>query len=496
MSHNYRYTPPRRRASQRKRESLSLSPRSALRNARDRVDRAEARVFHLLWVFLPAPSVGKRVAFQHLVVSRFLSDMAQQALLFGVLVALARHGASSFQIALVGIAALIPPATLGLYGGIAADALSKRVALVGTYGLQATLCFLVPVVLGTTVLDVMLLLLAVHALAQISLPAESSAIPLVASDEELASATSLIGMASAVGMGLGAALVGPVVVRVFGVNVMIYLAGILLLVAASRVFNVPSVTQRAEAKYETPRAAVRTALDWLVHHPAVLTMIVVGVLSGTANTIIQTLGPRYVQSALGVDPADAAYVFAPSTVGLILALIVAPLAIRLFHERVSALVGLFLTVTAVFLLGMVGTVSGIVDPVNPLRVTGLIGINLGEKLRTAGFLALPLAFGVSLTSASIQTYINRRVPVRFQGRTFAMQSWLRNGTAIFPLLGFGALATVFGMEKVLLITPVVLIGLGYGLVYWAIRIAGLALPGRREVFESFLEESPQIARDL
>ncbi len=459
------------------------TPRSAFRAARDRADAAEARVFRFLWGFLPAPAVAKHVSFQHLLASRFLSDMAQQALLFGVLVAITRHGASSFQVAVVGIAALIPPATLGLYGGMAADALPKRVALVGTYGFQAALCFLVPLVLGTSIFDVMLLILAVNALGQISGPAELSALPLVANDKELASATSLLGMASAVGMGLGAALIGPVIVRVFGVTVMLYVAGVLLLIAASRVFNVPSVSHRPEVKYEAPRAAIRTALSWLVRHPPVFTMIVVGVLSGTANTTIQTMGPRYVQSALGVDPAEAAYVFAPSTVGLLLALLVAPLAIRLCGERISAFVGLLLTATALFLLGMVGTVSGLVDPVNPLRVSSLVGLNLSEKLQTAGFLILPLAFGVSLTSAAIQTYINRRVPLPFQGRTFAMQSWLRNGTAILPLLGLGALATVFGIEKVLLITPIVLIGLGYGLLQYSVRIAGLAAPHEREALE-------------
>ena len=53
-------------------------------------------------------------------------------------------------------------------------------------------------------------------------------------------------------------------------------------------------------------------------------MIVVGVLAGTANVVILTLAPRYVQSVLEVDPADAVYVFAPSSIGLALALLSRP----------------------------------------------------------------------------------------------------------------------------------------------------------------------------
>ena len=55
-------------------------------------------------------------------------------------------------------------------------------------------------------------------------------------------------------------------------------------------------------------------------------------LAGTANVVLQTLAPRYVQSVLGLDPADAVYVFAPSTIGLGLAIVVTPTLIRRLGE--------------------------------------------------------------------------------------------------------------------------------------------------------------------
>jgi hypothetical protein len=205
--------------------------------------------------------------------------------------------------------------------------------------------------------------------------------------------------------------------------------------------------------------------------------------------MLQTLAPRYVQSVLDVDPADAAYVFAPSSIGLVLALVSAPSLMKMRGERVVALGGFFLTAVALLLLGVVGGVSVVVDPINPLRVVGLVGIDLGERLRTAGFIAMPLAFGVSLTATSVQTYINRRVPVAFQGRTFAMQNWLKNGSAIIPLLLAGAAATQFGVEGVLLVTPLILLGVAYTLIFVSIRLAGLAPPSRLQVLESFWEEA-------
>ncbi len=466
--------------------------RRMLGEAQQRADRlldeAQARVFRLLWHFLPEPAIARNLRFQHLLASRFLSDAGQQSVAFGALVAVTRGGASSFQVALVGVAGLLPPAVFGLYGGAVADALPKRVALAGVYTLQALLCFLVPALTPSHLVDMLFLLLAVGTLGQVSGPTESSVLPLVASKEELASGASLLNLASAAGSASGTALLAPVLVRAVGVEPVLYLAGVFLLLAASRVFDLRGGEEPAKREGFLPRARVGDAVQWLAGHPAVATMIVVSVLSGMANLIMQTLGPKYVQSVLDVDAADAAYVFAPSAIGLVLALVLAPSLMKIRGERLAALFGFFVTAMALFLLGTVGNVAVIVDPINPLRVLGVVGIDLGERLRTAAFMALPLAFGVSLTAASVQTYINRRVPLSFQGRTFAMQGWLRSGAAIIPLLALGALASEFGVDRVLLVLPFVLLAVAYTLVLVSIRIAGVAPPSRLEVLASFWQE--------
>ena len=64
----------------------------------------------------------------------------------------------------------------------------------------------------------------------------------------------------------------------------------------------------------------------------------------------------------------------------------------------------------------------------------------------------------------MQTYINRRVPLQLQGRTFALQGVIKNGTTIIPLLCLGAAAAEFGAETVLLASPVLLLALAIGLI--------------------------------
>lgn len=470
--------------------------RRAVVNAGHQVDRVldvtQTNVLRFLWLFLPEPAIARDLRFQQLLVSRFLSDAGQQSLSFGALVAVARGGGSPLEVALVGVAALAPPALFGLYGGAVADALPKRAALAGAYGLQAMACLSIPAVFGTELGTVLVLVFVVNSLGQVSGPTEASVLPLVASEAELASGASMINLAAAAGAGTGTAVLAPVLVRAWGLDVVFYVAGALLVLAASRVFDLPVGGRQGPVPLPPLRARLRPAVRWLVRHPAVGTMIVVAVLGATVNQVLQTLGPSYVREVLGADPADAAYVFAPSAVGVVAALVLAPPIMRVRGERVAALFGLLVAASCLFLLGVVAGAGRVVDPINPLRLLEAFGIGLSVKLRTAGLLAVPLAFGVALATTSVQVYINRRVPIGYQGRVFAMQGVARSGASVVPLLVLGAAASRFGAEQVLLVSPLVLLALGYGLVYTSFRFAGLAPPSGLRVMETFWEE-PEFA---
>src|SRR4029079_14668466 len=118
-----------------------------------------------------------------------------------------------------------------------------------------------------------------------------------------------------VGTAFGTAILAPILVRVFGRQAVFYVAGGMLLLAANRVFDLPTRQHLQPIDWRRPNVNFRATLGWLAQEPSVATMMFVAALVGTANIVVQTLAPRYVQAALGVDPADAVYVFAPSAIG-------------------------------------------------------------------------------------------------------------------------------------------------------------------------------------
>lgn len=460
------------------------------------LDHGQSRAFRFLWLFLPDTSIIRNPRFEQILVSRFFSDAGQQALAYGALIAVVRGGGNAWESALVGVAALVPPALFALYGGTVADQLPKRVALALAYNLQALLCFVVPIMFGTELTSLLFLLFAVNLLGQVSGPSESAVLPHVASREQLASAASLVSLSSTVGTAFGTAILAPVLVRAFDDEVVFFAAGIMLFIAATRVFDLPTnePDHKLDLRYR-PKVSVRNMLEWLATHPAVATMIFVAVLAGTASIVVQTLGPRYVQSVLDVDPADAVYVFAPSSLGLLCALAVTPWLVKRLGERPVAIAGFAVIALVLFGLGFVDAAADWVEPINIVRLVALFGVSLSRKMETAGFLAIWLGFGLALTQISVQAYINRRVPLSYQGRTFALQSMLKNGVTIGPLLTLGAIATVVGVQAVLIVAPFALLLGAISLVQLSYRFRGEVSPGRFDVLASYWDESDAVISD-
>jgi hypothetical protein len=301
----------------------------------------------------------------------------------------------------------------------------------------------------------------------------------------------MLSFASTLGTAFGTALLAPILVRAFGVETVIYVAGALLLLAASRVFDLPSNEPEPSPaigpRFFVRKVSIRSTLAWVADRPAVATMIFVAVVAGTAQIVIQTLAPRYVQSVLRVDAANAVYVFAPSALGLGVALIAMPRLIRTIGERSTALLGFVLLCTTLVSFGLVDRL-GFLDAVNPLKALSVATLDVNQRLRTASLLAVPLGFALSLTATSVQTYINRRVPHSHQGRTFAIQSSLKNGVAVIPLATLGAASEAFGVQNVLVASPLVLLALGVALIQLSRYFGDHAPRGRLEELASYWEE--------
>jgi hypothetical protein len=460
-------------------EGMTLGPEfdepalGGLQRLDDAVDRGQARVFRVLWFFLPPGSVARNSQFQQLLASRFLTDIALQALLYGALIASARAGGRAIDAALLGVAYLLPGVLLGMFGGIVADALPKRVALGGAYILMGALAILIPSFFGTDFRSLLGILFAVRILHQVSQPSEASAVPLVASEDELASATSFLSLASSGGDVIGKAILAPLIVRAFGVDPVTVIAGLLFFFSATRVFDLRPPQRRpgVPALSETPEVEARMStletVRWLLTERAQLWMLLLAALAATMSVILGVLGPQYTRDVLDVDPANALYVFSPAVLGLLVALVVAPIAIKLFRERIVAILGFAIVASAMSALGFVDKVREWLPwfPVVDLP-------RVGERVELAAEISIFVGFGLTLAATATQTYISRTAPLAVQGRTFALLGTMKDGLAIVPLLVLGVVADLVGVRAVLTVAPLLLLAIAVGVDRLAGRLRG------------------------
>ena len=144
----------------------------------------------------------------------------------------------------------------------------------------------------------MFLLFAVNTLGQVSGPTESAVLPIVANDaragERCLDDQPRLRRRDRIRDCCARAHRR----RIFGVDIVFYLAGVMLLLAASRVFDLPVDEQGRAVKLPPLGLRFRPAVTWLLGHPAVATMIIFSTLAGTVNIVLQTLAPRYVVEVL------------------------------------------------------------------------------------------------------------------------------------------------------------------------------------------------------
>ena len=446
-----------------------------LQRVEQAVDRGQARIFRVLWFMVPSGSVARNLQFQQLLASRFLTDIALQALLYGALIASARAEGSAIDAALLGSAYLLPGVLLGMFGGVVADALPKRVALAGAYLTMGVLSLAIPISLGTEFRSLLLILFAVRVLHQVSQPSEASAVPLVATSDELASATSFLSLASSAGEVVGKALLAPLIVRAFGLTPVTVLAGLAFLFSATRVFSFSPLPHPGPVA-DAPTMSTRGVLRWLLGERAQLWMLLLAALASTTSVILGVLGPLYARDVLKVAPANALYVFSPAVIGLLVALVIAPLAIKILRERMVAVLGFAVVAVAMSALGFVDQLRERL-PWFPVIDLPLVG----ERVELAAELSVFLGFGMTLAATATQTYISRTVPLGIQGRTFALLGTMKDGLAIPALLVLGAVAGIVGVRAVLTVAPLLLLALALGVD----RLAGrLRAPARAEAEES------------
>lgn len=451
------------------------------------------------------PKVSYRSVLQHddvriLAVSRAAVKMAGSTLSYGSMVYLAQIGSSQLQISTVSASQYLAAVIFGMQGGMLADALSKRMALLVGFIMQAALCLLIPIFLGTQFGDLLLLMFLTSMLSQVISPGLKAMVAVVASPAELATCSALVSIIGSIASAIGSSFIAPILIKTTSIKVVIGVAGALYLIGAIRAYRLP----QAEAALKLREAAhkvdwrpkslsLRFNAHWILEHRPVGSMMLLGGMCAALFEGFNSLIPLYIADVLHSDPANAVYIFAPAGIGYLVGAVWGPNFIRHFGERRMAVISLVCMTVGLMLFGVIDIVDGVFAAINPLRLLTVFGISMSSLVLAAGMIAVPANFGSTASGQTVQTYINRTVPVERQSGIFGLSSVQNNMLNLVTILSLGIVANIVGPQLVFLVAPL-LIGLSMALfLRYSYRYEGRATPTRAERLAFFTEEDDAAA---
>jgi MFS family permease len=402
--------------------------------------------------------------FVRLWTAQALTQTAQNAIWYALLVIVEERTHSTTQLGFTILSVILPSVLFGIPAGVYVDRWDKRTVLVATNMARAV------IVLGYIVFgQTMALLFAVSfifsVVSQFFAPAETAMIPVIVDRKRLMQANSMFHLTFTASQLVGLVMVGPLIVKMFGTTTFFAITAILFAVSGLLVFRLPADPARVETRTDTRSPVgelldqLREVLGLLARDRVMLLSLVYLTLGGTMTLVVAMLAPRFAVDVLGIAAADAVFVMAPAGVGILIAVVVLsrqPPGTLADRQR---LVTMGLAVVSVA-LGCVAGLPAIGRFFGVLRAEGeALDVLTGwDTLLVGGVMlsALIAGFGFAAVLVASQTLLQERAPVSARGRVFAVQFSLANLFSVIPLLSIGGLADVVGVGRVLLVIAVVL----------------------------------------
>ncbi len=412
-------------------------------------------------------SIWRNREFLLLWLAQAISQTAQNAIWYGIVVLVQRQGHSSTLLSLAILTLIIPSVIFGVLAGVYVDRWDKRTVLIGTNLIRGTIAFSyglfgLPQALPLSLLFVINFLFST--VGQFFAPAETAMIPTVVARQKLLQANSLFHLTFTASQLGGLVVLGPLLAKVLGVEGLFVSMAAAIVICGALVWPLPS--SRGEHDPSVP-ASEREAIQGVWHDVqdiwhfvmrdrVVALAMVQWTIGAILGLVVATLVPSFAERLLNVAAENAVFVMAPAGIGMVAGTALLNRWGERLEKHFLVNVGLFTVAGCLALTGglaflaawltagkveliempMLGQVSAVVPPIMAL--------------------ALVAGFGFVSIMVPAQTFLQERAPVELRGRVFAVQLMLSNFASIVPLLLLGGLADVIGVDKTLLLIGILI----------------------------------------
>lgn len=404
-----------------------------------------------------------------------ISQTAQHAVWYGILVLVQQRSNSSAHMGLAITSLVLPSVLFGLVAGVYVDRWDKRLVLVASNVLRAgaALAYLAA---GDWLGLVYGINFGFATISQFFGPAEGASIPALVERPRLLQANSLFHLTFTASQVVGLVIVGPLAVNLLGLDGLFLAVAALFAVCAALVWPLPPLPapRRTSSRLSLGKLAgalaadVREVLLFFRTDPLVSLSVAQWTLGAILSVVIAMLAPGLVVRVLGLPAEDSVLLLAPAGAGMLGGTVL--LSYRSARAKRQTVVNLGLLA-----LGAALALIGFMDDL----WTALLGSGPGSPRGTVGALglvtsvmALALVAGVAFVAVIVpaQTVMQERAPRGLRGRVIAIALMLGNLISVLPLVSLGVVADLIGVDVTLTLVGIALLGIALASWWWGRRL--------------------------
>ncbi|MBI4215874.1 MAG: MFS transporter [Chloroflexi bacterium] len=441
-------------------------------------------------------------------IAQALSQTAQNAVFYGLMVLVEKRTASTLYMGFLISSILLPFALFGVMAGVLVDRWNKKAVLVVTNLLRGAVAFGYIFVLNLSIFLLYPVNILFSAISQFFAPAELAAIPSLVPRRQLIVANGLFNLTLTGSQMAGFILFGPFLVKLIGVEALFFSISAVFVGCSLLVARLPSMRPGQAGLAEEDEAiqmiggpeqdyvmAPNSYMDFYSEEEAYALPLVIEPMErlsheaasrwdlglmlaelkdgwailrkdrqlslaifnltviGAVVMIMGMLLPGYVARVLGVHPEDAVFIFAPAGVGVILGIQwVSRLQVSMDKGLIVNL-GLALLALGLLLLGLMGWWE-----VNMLRTAPVTGPNSYTMIFWVMMVAFIPGIAFAFVNVPAQTVVHERTPAVARGRILAIQLVFVSLASILPLMFLAGLAEVFGPSVALILVALLVLG--------------------------------------
>lgn len=425
------------------------------------------------------PSLLDIPDFRMLWASRLLSQTAQGALLYALLILVVDLSDRSFYNALFVACSNIPAIMFGLPAGLVVDSMPRKYLLVLLNGFRF-IFMLFMVASEPSLGGVFACTLGIWIIHQFYSPSEASTLADLVPPSRYTEAQSLFNLALTISQALGLVILAPIMLRLGGAELVFVLAGSLWLISGALTMLLPTIPIDEAATRRPPRRGLietfGAGLRFVKRDRPTMEAIFDDVLVSVGMSALVVIIPFYLERVLGTSKENTVFVFAPAAIGLLVGLRVAPMLGRWIGERYSATLALAGFAFCVFSIGFVEHTYRFLNDTLRLPLDQITdALSISPLIFLTMLISIPAGFTSSIVNVAARSVLLQRSPAAVRGQVIATQGLIGNVLGLVPTLLAGIATDLFGVVPVAVGIAVMILVLG-GLAHGAGRGRFTRLP--------------------